>query len=165
MRAKAADRSHGRDGADQVLSNSRFSRNQSKTGCQLPIVNLMRAGAEACGARGRTSPNPMVGAVIVKDGAVVGEGYHPRAGEPHAEVFALRQAGDARRARPCTSAGTLLPPWADSCLHSGVDRGWGRGGICGDGGPGPKCAGQGLLELERAGVKVYAGCARTRPAC
>ena len=44
---------------------------------------------------GTTDPNPMVGAVVVKDGVVIGKGYHPRAGEPHAEVFALRDAGEA----------------------------------------------------------------------
>ena len=50
-------------------------------------------------ARGCTSPNPMVGAIIVKDGRIIGEGYHQKAGEPHAEVYALHQAGmDARGA-------------------------------------------------------------------
>ena len=59
---------------------------------------MQRALSLAQLARGRTSPNPMVGAVIVKDGRIVGEGYHHRAGEPHAEIHALRQAGEAARA-------------------------------------------------------------------
>ncbi|MEW5817750.1 MAG: riboflavin biosynthesis protein RibD, partial [Spirochaetota bacterium] len=48
----------------------------------------------AARAMGRTSPNPMVGAVLVKDGAVVGKGYHARAGTPHAEVLAIKEAGE-----------------------------------------------------------------------
>ena len=55
---------------------------------------MRRALALAARARGRTSPNPMVGCVIERDGAVIGEGYHTRAGQPHAEVEAVRAAGE-----------------------------------------------------------------------
>ena len=48
-------------------------------------------------AAGKTAPNPLVGSVIVKDGKIIGEGYHPQAGQPHAEVFALKDAGEAAR--------------------------------------------------------------------
>src|SRR5579883_3155834 len=68
-------------------------------------------------AKGFTPPNPMVGCVLVKDGVVVGEGYHPVAGQPHAEVFALQAAGEA--ARGATAYVTLEP-----CCH------WGRTPPC-----------------------------------
>ena len=61
------------------------------------ITYMRRALALARQAEGRTSPNPMVGAVIVKDGRVIGEGYHHQAGQPHAEIEALRAAGDFAR--------------------------------------------------------------------
>jgi len=53
--------------------------------------------------KGRTSPNPMVGAVVIKDGEVVGEGYHAKAGEAHAEISALKQAGEGARGPPFIS--------------------------------------------------------------
>ncbi|MEM5768438.1 MAG: riboflavin biosynthesis protein RibD, partial [Bacillota bacterium] len=56
---------------------------------------MQTALALAAKALGRTSPNPMVGAVIVKDGGIIGQGYHRQAGTPHAEIHALREAGSA----------------------------------------------------------------------
>lgn len=109
-------------------------------------------------ARGRTSPNPLVGAVVVRDGAVVGTGYHERAGGPHAEIVALGRAG--RRARGATLYLTLEP-----CVH------WGRTPPCVDAvaaaglgrivvsarDPNPLVDGRGLRRLERAGLRVSAG--------
>ena len=65
---------------------------------------FMRYALElAAQARGHTSPNPMVGAVIVREGEIVGEGYHQKAGEPHAEIHALNQPKDLQKERQCTS--------------------------------------------------------------
>jgi diaminohydroxyphosphoribosylaminopyrimidine deaminase / 5-amino-6-(5-phosphoribosylamino)uracil reductase len=89
---------------------------------------LARAAALAEQARGCTAPNPLVGCVIVNDGHIVGEGFHPRAGEPHAEVFALRQAGEAARGadvyvtlEPCSHFGRT-PPCAAALVDAGVAR-------------------------------------------
>jgi diaminohydroxyphosphoribosylaminopyrimidine deaminase/5-amino-6-(5-phosphoribosylamino)uracil reductase len=78
--------------------------------------------------RGRTSPNPMVGAILVKDGRIVAEGYHAKAGEPHAEIIALRKTGkEAKEAilylnlEPCTHYGKT-PPCAPVVIEAGVRR-------------------------------------------
>ncbi len=89
---------------------------------------MKRALALAARGWGQTAPNPMVGAVIVRDGAVVGAGYHARYGEPHAEAVALAQAGALARGadlyctlEPCNAHGKQ-PPCADALIAAGVRR-------------------------------------------
>jgi len=105
-----------------------------------------------------TRPNPRVGCVLVKDGRVIGEGAHLRAGEPHAEVLALRQAGEAMRGatayvtlEPCSHHGRT-PPCADALIEAGVAR-----VIAAMQDPNPRVAGQGLARLREAGIEVLAG--------
>jgi diaminohydroxyphosphoribosylaminopyrimidine deaminase / 5-amino-6-(5-phosphoribosylamino)uracil reductase len=105
--------------------------------------------------RGTTSPNPVVGAVIVRDDRVVGEGWHERPGGAHAEVRALEQAGaDARGAtmyvtlEPCSHHGRT-PPCADAIVAAGVAR-----VVVGTGDPNPEVDGAGIARLRAAGVEV-----------
>jgi diaminohydroxyphosphoribosylaminopyrimidine deaminase/5-amino-6-(5-phosphoribosylamino)uracil reductase len=105
-----------------------------------------------------TQPNPRVGCVIAHADEVVGEGWHQRAGEPHAEVFALREAG--ARAHGATAYVTLepcahhgrTPPCADALIAAGIAR---VVASCAD--PNPKVAGGGLRELMDAGIEVQTG--------
>ena len=106
-------------------------------------------------ARGYTSPNPMVGAIIVKDGRIIGEGYHQKAGEPHAEVYALHQAGmDAKGAtlyvtlEPCAHYGKT-PPCAKKIIDMGIKK-----CFIGSSDPNPKVAGKGVAMLKEAGIEV-----------
>lgn len=115
-------------------------------------VTLARCG------EGRTTPNPPVGAVIVRAGQVVGEGFHPRAGEPHAEIFALRQAGEAARGadiyvtlEPCAHYGRT-PPCADALIAVGI-----KNVYIGVSDPNPKVAGRGIARLRAAGINVKVG--------
>lgn len=105
-----------------------------------------------------TKPNPNVGCVLVKDGQLVGEGYHPRAGQPHAEVFALSDAGDAARGatayvtlEPCAHYGRT-PPCAKGLVEAGVAR---VVVACPD--PNPLVAGKGVQILRDAGIQVEVG--------
>lgn len=115
---------------------------------------LRRACELAERGRGTTSPNPAVGCVLVRDGQVVGEGFHERAGGPHAEVAALQQAGD--KARGATAYVTLEPcahsgrtgPCAEALVHAGVER-------VVVGMPDPtSVAGGGADVMRRAGIDV-----------
>ncbi|MCY4614730.1 MAG: bifunctional diaminohydroxyphosphoribosylaminopyrimidine deaminase/5-amino-6-(5-phosphoribosylamino)uracil reductase RibD [Nitrospira sp.] len=113
-------------------------------------------------ARGRRTvrPNPMVGAVIVADGAVVGAGYHRRAGGPHAEIVALRQARTRSRGatlyttlEPCCHTNKRTPPCVPAILASGVRR-----IVLAMRDPNVQVAGRGIRQLRRAGLSVDVGC-------
>jgi len=108
--------------------------------------------------RGRTSPNPMVGAILVKKGKVVGEGYHAKAGEAHAEIVALQRAKkDARGAtlyinlEPCTHYGKT-PPCAPRVIEADVKR-----VVIGMEDPNPLVRGKGVKSLKKAGLDVRLG--------
>ena len=106
---------------------------------------------------GQVSPNPLVGAVVVRDGRIVGEGWHARFGEAHAEVAALAQAGDQARGatvyvtlEPCAHFGKT-PPCADALVAAGVRR-----VVMATHDPDPRARG-GVAKLEAAGIAVTAG--------
>lgn len=105
-----------------------------------------------------TRPNPRVGCVIVRDGEVVGEGAHLRAGEPHAEVHALAMAGERARGatayvtlEPCSHHGRT-PPCAEALLEAGIGR-----VVAAMPDPNPQVAGRGLARLQAAGVETAVG--------
>ncbi len=112
--------------------------------------------------RGQTSPNPMVGSVVVKDGAIVGVGAHLKAGEGHAEVQALKMAGDKAHGgtiyvtlEPCSHYGKT-PPCADLIIKHGLKR-----VVVATGDPNPAVAGRGIDKLKKAGLEVAFGVCQT----
>ncbi len=116
---------------------------------------MQRAIQLAAKGLGRTSPNPVVGAVIVKDKHVVGEGFHRKAGGPHAETYALEQAGDRAKGatlyvslEPCCHTGHT-PPCTDQLLASGI-----KTVVVGLVDPDPRVQGQGIKRLEEGGIEV-----------
>src|SRR5580698_6666160 len=115
-------------------------------------LNLGRRGL------GRTWPNPAVGAVIVKDGVIVGRGWTQPGGRPHAEVEALRRSGEAARGatlyvtlEPCSHYGKS-PPCADAIVAAGLAR-----VVSAIEDPNPEVAGQGHARLRAAGITVDVG--------
>lgn len=113
--------------------------------------------------RGTTSPNPMVGAVVVRDGEIVGTGYHQAAGAPHAEVAALRKAGAKAggavlyvNLEPCAHQGRT-PPCVDAIIDAGIGK-----VVAAMEDPNPLVAGKGFQRLEAAGVGVKCGVLREK---
>ncbi|MGB2923717.1 MAG: bifunctional diaminohydroxyphosphoribosylaminopyrimidine deaminase/5-amino-6-(5-phosphoribosylamino)uracil reductase RibD [Limnothrix sp.] len=109
-------------------------------------------------AAGRTAPNPLVGAVVVKDGEVIGEGFHPGAGQPHAEVFALREAGDEAKGatiyvslEPCNHYGRT-PPCSLAVVKAGLAK-----VVVGMVDPDPRVSGGGIQTILDAGIEVLVG--------
>ena len=128
---------------------------------------MQRALELAAQAKGRTSPNPLVGAVVVNDGRIVGEGYHQKAGAPHAEVIALEEAGENSRnatlyvtLEPCNHQGRT-PPCTEKIIGFGV-----RVVYVATLDPNPLVSGRGIKRLREAGIEVnvsVAGSLRFEP--
>jgi len=119
---------------------------------------MRRALALAARGLGETNPNPVVGCVVARGGRVVGEGFHRRAGSPHAEVLALRAAGARARGatlyvtlEPCSHHGRT-PPCAPLVRKAGITR-----VVAAIRDPDPRVSGRGLALLRRAGVRVLSG--------
>ena len=123
--------------------------------------HMRRALELAERGRGHVSPNPLVGCVLVREGEVVGEGWHRRAGEPHAEVEALTAAGERARGatayvtlEPCNHSGRT-PPCTEALIHAGVRR-----VVVAALDPNPVTDGAGVRRLREAGVEVEIGLGR-----
>jgi diaminohydroxyphosphoribosylaminopyrimidine deaminase/5-amino-6-(5-phosphoribosylamino)uracil reductase len=109
-------------------------------------------------AEGKTSPNPMVGCVIVKNGDIIGQGYHHKAGEPHAEILALSEAGEKATGatlyvtlEPCCIFGRT-PPCTQTIINKKIRR-----VVTGTIDPNPRINGRGLASLKNAGLEVTTG--------
>jgi diaminohydroxyphosphoribosylaminopyrimidine deaminase/5-amino-6-(5-phosphoribosylamino)uracil reductase len=136
---------------DQFAEKSRLSKAADQRFMALALA-LGRRG------QGRTWPNPAVGAVVVKDGVIVGRGWTQPGGRPHAEVEALRRAGEAARGatlyvtlEPCSHVGRS-PPCADAIIAAGIAR-----VVSAIEDPNPEVAGQGHTRLRAAGIAVEIG--------
>jgi diaminohydroxyphosphoribosylaminopyrimidine deaminase / 5-amino-6-(5-phosphoribosylamino)uracil reductase len=139
---------------------SRAANYESDSPVFSPTDHAYMARALRLAERGlyATMPNPRVGCVIVQRGGIVGEGYHERAGEPHAETRALQRAGERARGatvyvslEPCSHHGRT-PPCADALVEAGVGR-----VVAAMRDPNPLVAGQGLQRLRAAGIAVETG--------
>lgn len=128
---------------------------------QLHENHMRRVLGLARKAEGQTSPNPMVGALVVKSGKVIAEGYHKKAGLPHAEIVALRKAGyEARGAdlyvnlEPCCHLGRT-PPCTEAIVAAGIKR-----VVVGGRDPNPLVSGKGIRFLKKNGIEVVTGVLR-----
>ncbi len=123
---------------------------------------MLRCCDLAAQAAGHTAPNPLVGSVVVQDGVIVGEGFHPKAGEPHAEIFALQAAGDRAQyatlyvnLEPCNHTGRT-PPCSEAVIAAGIKR-----VVIGMRDPNPQAKG-GIEKLRAAGIEVTTGIEEAR---
>ena len=119
-------------------------------------ICMQRALELANKAKGKTSPNPMVGAVIVKGYRIISEGYHQKAGSPHAEIVALRKAGNKAKdatmfvtLEPCCHTDKRTPPCTKAIIASGIKK-----VIVATNDPNPKVSGKGIRELRKAGIET-----------
>ena len=135
-----------------------FNLTETKNADLVDRAQMRRCLELAKRAIGRTAPNPLVGCVIVRDGTIVGEGFHPQAGQPHAEVFALREAADrAQNAtlyvnlEPCNHYGRT-PPCSEAVIAASVSK-----VVVGMVDPDPRVAGGGIDRLRQAGIEVVVG--------
>ncbi len=126
-------------------------------------VYMARAIQLAKKGKYTTHPNPRVGCVLVKQGEVIGEGYHQRAGEPHAEINALRACSESTQGatayvtlEPCSHTGKT-PPCANALVDAGVSR-----VVIAMQDPNPQVAGQGIQRLRGAGIEVETGILETQ---
>ncbi|MCK4408926.1 MAG: bifunctional diaminohydroxyphosphoribosylaminopyrimidine deaminase/5-amino-6-(5-phosphoribosylamino)uracil reductase RibD [Candidatus Eisenbacteria sp.] len=134
------------------------TRNRNSTRGDLDSSFMGRAFELAKRGRGATSPNPVVGAVIVRNGAIVGAGYHERYGGPHAEVNALAEAGPRASGatlyvtlEPCSISGNT-PPCTDAIVAAGIAR-----TVVPVEDPNPRISGRGVSILREAGIDVDVG--------
>ncbi|NHC35109.1 bifunctional diaminohydroxyphosphoribosylaminopyrimidine deaminase/5-amino-6-(5-phosphoribosylamino)uracil reductase RibD [Scytonema millei VB511283] len=134
------------------------SKIEPRVGTAFDREMMQRCLTLARRALGRTAPNPLVGAVVVQDGKIVGEGFHPGAGQPHAEVFALKAAGDRALGatvyvslEPCNHYGRT-PPCTEALIAAGVAK-----VVVGMVDPNPLVAGRGVARLRSAGIEVVVG--------
>lgn len=125
---------------------------------EIDVHWMQQALALARRGEGLTRPNPPVGAVLVKNGRAIGRGWHKKAGSPHAEILALREAGPAAKGstlyvtlEPCSTFGRT-PPCSNAILQAGVKR-----VVAGSTDPNPQNARKGLRQLRRAGVQTAVG--------
>ena len=124
-----------------------------------PEIKYMRQALElARKGEGRTAPNPPVGAVVVRENFIVGRGFHPRAGQPHAEIFALQEAGELTSGadlyvtlEPCSHQGRT-GPCTEAIIKAGIVR-----VFVGTRDPNPRVDGKGLAQLEAAGIQTACG--------
>ncbi len=119
---------------------------------------MLRALALAEKARGRTSPNPLVGAVLIKNGKIIAEGFHEKAGKDHAEIVAIKKArANAKGAtlyitlEPCSHHGKT-PPCADAVIEAGIAK-----VVIATPDPNPLVSGKGIARLKKAGLTVMVG--------
>ncbi len=120
------------------------------------MKSVLRLAAKG---RGKTSPNPMVGAIIVNKNRVIGKGYHRKAGTPHAEILALRESGERARGsalyvnlEPCCHRDKKTPPCTDAIIQSGIKK-----VVLGMTDPNPKVSGKGIRVLKKAGIEIVTG--------
>ena len=126
-------------------------------------ICMQRALELAAKAKGKTSPNPMVGAVIVKGYRIISEGYHKKAGTPHAEIVALKKAGHKAKGatlfvtlEPCCHTDKKTPPCTKAIIEAGIKK-----VIVAAKDPNPKVSGKGIRELRKAGIETEIGILRS----